>query len=84
VKDAAQVLDVTEAWLAKKAKQRIIPVRLIGGRYAWTEEDLAAIVDASLQGPAAPAGPKPRKPRTKTPPTGSGSAPVLTARKRRR
>lgn len=85
VKDAAKALDVTEAWLERKAKHRIIPVRLIGGRYAWTEDDLAQIVESSLQQPAAPTAPAPRKPRAKTTTAaGAGTAPVLTARKRRR
>ena len=44
VKDAAKALDVTEAWMKRKAKSRAIPVRIIGGQYAWTEDDLAAIV----------------------------------------
>lgn len=83
VKQAAAVLDVTEAWMKRKAKARTIPVRIIGGQYAWTEEDLAAIVAASLQEPAAaPAPPRQRKPRTTT--TTAPATPVLTARKRRR
>lgn len=83
VKQAAAVLDVTEAWMKRKAKERSIPVRIIGGQYAWTEEDLATIVAASLQEPAAaPAPPRQRKPRTAT--TAAPAAPVLTARKRRR
>jgi hypothetical protein len=84
VKDASAYLDVTEAWLKRKAKTRAIPVRLIGGQYAWTEEDLRQIVEASLQETAAPAAPRPRKPRSKTPAGAASAAPVLTARKRRR
>ena len=84
VKQAAQALDVTEAWMKRKAKERSIPVRIIGGQYAWTEEDLATIVAASLQEPAAaPAPPRQRKPRTAMA-TAAPAAPVLTARKRRR
>ncbi|WP_017585510.1 hypothetical protein [Nocardiopsis ganjiahuensis] len=83
VQDAAKALDVTVAWMERKAKARAIPVRIIGGRYAWTEDDLAQIVAASLQEPAAPTAPRPRKPRA-TAVSGPPAAPVLTARKRRR
>lgn len=84
VKDAAAYLGVTEAWMKKKAKHRLIPVRILGGSYAWTEDDLAAIVADSLQTPAAPTAPRPRKPRATGPAAAPAAAPVLTARKRRR
>lgn len=82
VKDAAQVLRCTESWLKRKAKARQIPVRLIGGEYAWTEDDLNLIVAQAAQEPAAPATGRPRKPRR--PRAAPADAPVLTARKRRR
>ncbi|MFW5415072.1 helix-turn-helix domain-containing protein [Nocardiopsis sp. CNT-189] len=83
--EAAEVLKCKPSWLKKQAARRAIPVRLIGGSYAWTPEDLEAIVAQRLRPPAAAPRPaaaaRPRRPAAAT--AAAPRAPVRPLRARR-
>ncbi|WP_435109748.1 hypothetical protein [Nocardiopsis synnemataformans] len=84
--EAAARLKLNPDWLRRKAGRREIPVRIIGGEYGWTAEDLAEIVDlfkkpmvASAQSPLRRQK-KPRPPRASVTVPGSVSTTRADAR----
>lgn len=81
VQEAAKKLKCTESWLKNKAKARAIPVRLIGGAYAWTDADLEEILRITYRPPAPASAAAARRRPTPAPPQNE-HVPRLAARRR--
>ena len=59
---AAQVLNVPESWLRKKAASRLIPCTFVGKHLRFSDADLAAIVAAGERPPASGSFARPQGP----------------------
>ncbi len=62
--EAAGILKVRESWLKTKATARVIPCTFIGKHLRFSDDDIAAIMQAGARQPVVSRDPKP----------GSGSA----------
>ncbi|GDY33591.1 helix-turn-helix domain-containing protein [Gandjariella thermophila] len=51
---AAELLQVRPSWLRRKAAARAVPCRYVGKHLRFSRADIAAIADASAQGPRQP------------------------------
>ena len=57
--EAAGILRVRESWLKTKAAARVIPCTFIGKHLRFSDDDIAAIMQAGARQPVSPASPGP-------------------------
>ena len=58
--EAAGILKVRESWLKTKAAARVIPCTFIGKHLRFSEDDIAAIMQAGARQPVVSRDPRPR------------------------
>ena len=58
--EAAGILRVRESWLKTKAAARVIPCTFIGKHLRFSDDDIAAIMQAGARQPVASRDPRPR------------------------
>jgi hypothetical protein len=58
--EAAGILKVRESWLKTKAAARVIPCTFIGKHLRFSDDDIAAIMQAGARQPVVSREPRPR------------------------